>query len=149
MFCLRFKICFVRFLKCVVFCLYFRWAGSCAEANFHKMDQLSSSKGEPSHVRFLNQHAFIHVCMLTTSLHTAVLICHKTGGTSPGQTWTYTLISSLDYCASFYQGTVSLLTVFTYRQLCNTTTCNILEYTYNRAAFCRIWKQKCEGYNIL
>lgn len=124
MFCLRFKISFVNQVS-GVFCFSFRWAGSCAEANIHKMDQLSSSKGEPSHVWdfWTNIHTFM--CerkkhpkpVIATSLQSTELISHKTGGTSPGPTWTYTLI----YCASFYQGTVSLLTGFTYRQLWNST----------------------------
>ncbi len=128
MFCLRFKLSFVN-QDSGVFCFSFRWAGSCAEANIHKMDQLSSSKGEPSHVWdfWTNIHPFM--CerkkhpkpVIATSLQSAELICHKTGGTSPGPTWTYTLISSLNYCASFYQGTVGLLTGFTYRQLWNST----------------------------
>lgn len=58
--CLRFKISFVT-QDSGVFCFSFRWAGSCAEANFHKMDQLSSSKGEPSHVWdfWTNIHPFM------------------------------------------------------------------------------------------
>ncbi len=102
MFCLRFKLSFVN-QDSGVFCFSFRWAGSCAEANIHKW--INSHLAKVSRVMCeISEPTYIHSCVrekkhpkpvMATSLQSAELICHKTGGTSPGPTWTYTLISSL------------------------------------------------------